>query len=200
MPYKYKYTQTWFLNSELRQRILKFMDVTKKHTILEIGCFEGLSSVFFADNLLEHPESTLTCVDPFMIIPNNDHSQFLQANEEMNFDYNISHCKHTNKITVIKKISDDFFSNNTDQFSFIYIDGCHEPEYIMRDMENGFKILAVGGIMWMDDYLGGRDGKIKETMDSFLKKYKGQYIIIHNKYQLGISKLKKKKNQYKQNK
>jgi len=52
--------------------------------MLEIGCFEGLSSVFFADNFLNNPDSRLTSVDPFLNIDNNDHKNFLQNNEEMN--------------------------------------------------------------------------------------------------------------------
>ena len=53
-------------------------------------------------------------------------------------------------------------------------------------MENSFNILEKNGIMWMDDY-GGGDG-IKNTMNSFLKKYHGQYKLIHQGYQLAIKK------------
>jgi len=63
---------------------------------------------------------------------------FLQ-NEEMHFDFNISNCKHSNKITI-----------NNQTFNVVYIDGCHEPDFIKRDMERSFH-----GIMWMDDYHGG---------------------------------------------
>ena len=55
----YKYSQFMFIEPEL----LAF-DTSKEYHILIIGCFEGLSSVFFADNFLEHPNSTLTCLDP----------------------------------------------------------------------------------------------------------------------------------------
>jgi hypothetical protein len=58
-------------------------------------------------------------------------------------------------------------------------------------MENSFKYLEQNGIMWMDDYRGGDDEhprKIKKTMDNFLEKYKGQYILIHMGYQLAIIK------------
>ena len=217
---RYKHTQNWFLVSEIRQKLLKFINGSQTHHILEIGCFEGLSSVFFADNLLTQPESTLVCVDPFLKIANNDHSQFLQNNEEANFDYNITHCQNSQKITVHKITSDEFFKSNTvstgfvaqsgatafslnsrppgvglefnvngtQMFDFIYIDGCHEPDFIMRDMENSFKILEPNGIMWMDDYCGGDGSIIKKTMDEFLDKYRGQYIIIHRQYQLAITK------------
>jgi len=184
----YKYTQTWFLGSEIKQLLSKFLDTNTKNTILEIGCFEGLSSVFFADNFLNHTDSTLTCVDPFLNINNNDHKQFLSNNEEKNFDYNLAKCNNSHKIHIKKITSDKFFEENKKMFNFIYIDGCHEPDFVIRDMENSFKFLEKHGIMWMDDYMGG-DGSIKKAMDQVLDKLNGQYELLHKNYQLVIRKL-----------
>ena len=184
----YKYSQNWFLGSEIRYLLFNFLDKTKENKILEIGCFEGLSSVFFADNFLDNSNSSLTCVDPFLTINNNDHKQFLQNNEEMNFDFNISICKRSDRITINKITSDIFFENNNQTYNFIYIDGCHEPDFIKKDMENSFKFLEKNGIMWMDDYGGGDGIQIKNTMNTFLEKYKGQYELIHKGYQLAIKK------------
>jgi len=185
----YRYSQTWFLFSEIKNKLFQFLDNKKDNKILEIGCFEGLSSVFFADNFIDNPNSSLTCVDPFFNTDNNDHSIFLQNGEEMNFDYNISKCKNTDKITIYKITSDSFFENNNKTYNFIYIDGCHEPDFIKRDMENSFKVLEKNGIMWMDDYCGGDGIKIKNIMNNFLEKYNGQYEVIHSGYQLAIKKL-----------
>ena len=146
------------------------MDKSKENKILEIGCFEGLSSVFFTDYFLDNLYSSLTCVDPFLTIDNNDHKSFLNNNEEMNFNYNMSICKNIDKIIINKITSDIFFKNNNKTYNFIYIDGCHEPEFIKRDMQNSFNILEKNGIMWMDDYGGGDGIQIKNTMDDFLKK------------------------------
>jgi predicted O-methyltransferase YrrM len=185
---QYKYSQKWFINSDINKRLDAFLSRSTKNHILEIGCFEGLSSVFFADNFMDHPESTLTCVDPFLNIENNDHSVFLQNNEENNFDHNTSVCKNTNKITIRKITSDKFFENNTNTYNFIYIDGCHDPEFIKRDMENSFRVLDKNGIMWMDDYGGGDGVQIKNTMNSFLMNHKGEFDLIHMAYQLAIKK------------
>jgi predicted O-methyltransferase YrrM len=187
----YKYTKTWFTHCELKYNLINFLDKSKENRILEIGCYEGLSSVFFADNFIDNPKSSLTCVDPFLHIDNNDHQTLLQNDEELNFDYNISNCKNTDRITIYKTTSDVFFDNNEggDTYNLIYIDGCHEPDYIQRDMENSFRFLDKDGIMWMDDYGGGNDGSIEKTMDDFLVKYDGQYELIHTGYQLAIKKL-----------
>jgi predicted O-methyltransferase YrrM len=186
----YKYTRTWFINSEIHINLVNFLDKSKENNILEIGCYEGLSSVYFADNFIDNQNSSLTCVDPFLNIDNNDHSVHLDNGEELNFDYNISNCKNTDKITVHKITSDKFFENNNRTFNFIYIDGCHEPDFIKRDMENSFKFLEKNGIMWMDDYRGGDgSGAIKKQMDEILEKYNGQFELILKGYQLAIRKL-----------
>ena len=186
----YKYSKTWFLGSEINNGLNGFLDVAKENHILEIGCFEGLSSVFFADNFLNNVNSSLTCVDPFLRLENNDHHHFLQNNEESNFDYNISVCKHSEKVTVHKVTSDDFFKTvaGDKKYNFIYIDGCHEPEFIKRDMENSFGALEENGIMWMDDYCGGDGIRNKNAMNAFLDAYIGRYEIIHTGYQLAIKK------------
>lgn len=184
----YKNNRDWFTKSEIRARVRKFLDKSKQNNILEIGCFEGLSSVFFADNFIDHPKSSLTCVDPFLHIDDNDHTEFLQSGEELNFDYNISNCKNTDKIVIHKITSDKFFETNNKTYNFIYIDGSHDTEFIKRDMENCFKFLEKDGIMWMDDYGGGSEVNIKKTMDTFLERYIGQYEIINMGYQLAIRK------------
>ena len=184
----YKYSQNWFLGSEIKNKLFMFLDKSNENKILEIGCFEGLSSVFFADNFLDNPKSSLTCVDPFLNINNNDHSKFLQNNEEMNFDFNISNCRNSDRIIIHKTTSDIFFENNNKTYNFIYIDGCHEPDFIKRDMENSFHVLEKNGIMWMDDYGGGDGIQIKNTMNTFLEKYIGHYELIHIGYQLAIKK------------
>ena len=183
----YKYSKTWFIGSEINRLLENFLDKSQDNKILEIGCFEGLSSIFFADNFINNEHSNLTCVDPFLNI-DNDHSEFLQNNEEMNFDFNMSICKNSDKIKIHKTTSDIFFENNNNFYNFIYIDGCHEENFIMRDMENSFKFLEKNGIMWMDDYMGGDGIKIRNVMDTFLEKYKGQYELIHKGYQLAIKK------------
>lgn len=189
----YKFTKNWFNQSEIKHLLLNFLNPHQQNNILEIGCFEGMSSVFFADNFLIHKNASLICVDPFLNIENNDHKEYMtNSNTEDYFDYNISICKNKDKIKIYKITSDDFFLNNSSsslKFNFIYIDGCHLPDFISKDMENSFNVLNKGGIMWMDDYGGGDGIQIRNSMNNFLKKYIGQYEIIHCGYQLAIKKI-----------
>ena len=188
--YKYTPKHAWFLRSEIKSKLFNHIEKFQQNRILEIGCFEGLSSVFFADNLLNHSKSSLVCVDPFLKIEDNDHKKLLVDNIENNFDYNIKNCQNSEKITVEKITSDEFFKINNKTYNFIYIDGCHKEDFIIRDMENSFGVLEKGGIMWMDDYRGGAVGNdtIKNAMDSVLKNHEGEYELIHEGYQLAIRK------------
>ena len=43
----YKYEKEWFLHSEISKLLMSYCKSDDTNTILEIGCFEGLSSVFF---------------------------------------------------------------------------------------------------------------------------------------------------------
>lgn len=193
----YKFTHAWFLGSEISHLAQEYISNERPNRILEIGCFEGLSSVFFADNFLDHRESSLICVDPFLKLETNDHAPFMSRLEgvssvvEDNFDFNIARCKNAAKISVRKLTSDHFFATlgPGDTFSFIYVDGSHEPECVKRDLINSFSALSVGGILWMDDYLGGDGVGIKGAMDTFLAVHQGQFEVVHSGYQLAIRRL-----------
>ncbi len=186
---EYSFTQNWFNVSELKRVIVKVLNAKNVNKILEIGCFEGQSSVFFGDHFLNHPDSELVCVDPFLNIADNDHASFLN-NVERRFESNISKCLNVSKIKVYKVKSDSFFNEYLgDKFNFIYIDGCHEPDVIENDMKNAIKLLTKNGIIWMDDYLGGSgDYKIKNRIDKVLSDLNLEHKIeiIHRGYQIGF--------------
>jgi len=186
---RYKYSENWFLESEIKQHLLDHISQSNENHVLEVGSFEGLSSVFLADNLLDHYNSTLDCVDPFLNDPENDHAEYLKGDQERNFDWNITNCNNAAKIKVHKVTSDNFFFNNQRTFNLIYVDGSHEQDHIYRDINNAFSVLETKGVLWMDDYGGGPEGKLcKVPMDKFLREKSGQYKILHKNYQLAIEK------------
>lgn len=181
---KYSYTHGWFLNSELRHNLFKYVNPNEVHNILEIGSYEGLSACFFIDNFLKNEGSTLTCVDPFDI---NDTTTPLTGMTKNIFLNNISRSDYPQKVIIKEMYSNDFFLENKVMYDIIYIDGSHLEKDIINDMNEAHKVLKQGGIMWLDDYLGGSDDTIKKTMDNFI--YKDKYITIHSGYQLALRKI-----------
>jgi len=186
---KYEYTQDWFLKSEMINILLDHVNPKSKINILEIGCFEGLSSSILADNLLNHAYSTFDCVDPYIksgTDPENT-CAFVDDDVKRKFLDNISKSKNAKKIIFHNQKSEDFFKHNTKLFNFVYIDGCHEQKFIQIDLEGSYKFLQVGGIIWCDDYLRN-NGIVKETIDNFLKDKK-DLIIIHSGKQIGFKRI-----------
>ena len=62
----YEFTRNWFNNSVIKKKIKTFINSENINKILEIGSWEGQSSVYFSDNLLDNINSFLICVDPHM--------------------------------------------------------------------------------------------------------------------------------------
>lgn len=194
---KYKQTQQWFQISELRTNIERYVDKNKPYKILEIGCFEGISSCFFSDTLLNHEDSELHCVDPFISTDSLTAKQLgittqcIDSETKQTFQQNISKSKWFSKIKFFNDTSHNFMKHdNKVMYDLIYIDGCHEPEYLEHDVTECFKILNDDGIMWMDDYMGNttNDGKCCIHIDRALEQYSDQYKILHKNYQLAIKK------------
>jgi predicted O-methyltransferase YrrM len=184
--YSFPKSNNWFNNSELKKYNHLFINPNQKLNILEIGSYEGCSSCYFSDNLLNHIESKLICVDPFDI---NDNVTPVSEQTKTIFYSNICKSKNYNKIKVYENFSDDFYisynnDNNKELFDLIYIDGAHTYEQIKKDLDNCFNLLKENGIMWMDDY----NNSWKQTFDKWLSEYSNQITIIYSGYQLAIKK------------
>ena len=143
------FSQDWFsYNMKYLLRIIyKFNLIEKKINILEIGCFEGLSTVFFLNTLRN---SNIHCVDPFFCSAENKDKDFNQVFE--NFKNNIKDFKM--RVRLSKTTSDNFFKKNENEnFDMIYIDGNHHADNVYRDAINSFKLLNEKGFIIFDDFL-----------------------------------------------
>ena len=85
--------------------------------------------------------------------------------------------------------SDNFFAKNNDVFDLIYVDGSHEPEDVIKDLNNSFDVCKIGGIIWVDDYSSNYK-TLHETIDMWLNDHQQSIDIIHKGYQVGFTKLK----------
>lgn len=179
----YVFTHDYFGSCEIKLTLDKNADKTKIWKILEIGSFEGSSAVYFSDNLLDHPESGLTCVDPFH--SNDSTTPFsMGGNDTMClFVNNISKSKNFQKIMFHRMFSSEFYKKNTKKFGFIYVDGSHLVEDIKNDFIECLKILEPGGFLAFDDYKWG-DGSIKKCIDDLYEANKHKLQIIAHSYQI----------------
>ena len=122
--------------------------------ILEIGSYEGRSATWISDNLLDHNDSVLWCIDTF-------EGGFEHAGDDNlkslldTFYSNISQSKNFNKIRVMvndSKQAMPLMIKNEMKFDYIYIDGSHQTLDVIHDGLNAFNLLADNGAIIFDDY------------------------------------------------
>ncbi len=182
----YHFTTWWFDYSEIKKNMHEFVNKEKENHILEIGSFEGASSMHFADNYLKVGNSTLTCVDPWDL---SDSTTPVQSETEKIFYNNLALCKNKDKVTVEKMFSTDFFMEcmklaKMPQYDFIYVDGSHVPSQIIIDFNFVMRVLKPGCVAWFDDYQSSAE--VTATIDALYEYNKQELTIVHKGYQIAF--------------
>jgi predicted O-methyltransferase YrrM len=109
---------------------------------LEIGCFEGRSTLWFLENVLTHPSATMTCIDVFT------------DKIEADFDHNVKLSGQGERVVKRKGYSQDVLRNlDLESYDFVYIDGCHLASCALTDAVLSWDLLRAGGFIIFDDYL-----------------------------------------------
>lgn len=139
---------------------------------LEIGTFYGANLFSVGRSYAGHPDSRMYCIDPW--IDYEEYPEYKNQQESVydTFMRNLEHSGQKDKITVVRgfshteipKFEDDFFN-------LIYIDGNHEPEYVLEDAVLSFRKLKVGGYMIFDDYGWGGPDLTQRGIDAFRSAY-----------------------------
>lgn len=152
----------------------------KQIRYLEIGTFYGANIISVSKTYGSHPESELYCIDPWEDY--NDYPEYKneQENTYETFLRNIENSGEKNKIIIKRGFSNQEIVKFEDNFfDIIYIDGNHEPEYILEDAVLSFRKLKVGGVMIFDDYGWGGPDLTKRGIDGFLCGYHKKIIILN---------------------
>jgi predicted O-methyltransferase YrrM len=183
---------------------------TKPTRILEIGCYEGLSTSYWIEQCSKFGPVEIYCLD--MWDPDGI------SVREQRFDHNVRVAARivelkTGQDVALHKMKGDsklslaqlYCSENRPVFDFIYVDGAHTGPGVLSDAVLSFDMLRNGGIMLFDDYLwSGPVPQYNTAMenadihnvpkigvDSFINVYQRQLRIIPNipLYQLAIIKM-----------
>jgi predicted O-methyltransferase YrrM len=97
-----------------------------------------------------------------------------------------------NKMVIFRNYSHKILPQLEDSFfDIIYIDGNHEPEYVLEDAVLSFRKLKVGGFLIFDDYIWGNPDETQRGIDMFLSGYHKRIEVLglqHN--QMFVKKLK----------
>jgi predicted O-methyltransferase YrrM len=181
---RFELTQDWFSDGESIWRFL-LEDVRGKPEIsaLEIGTFEGRSAVWLLTQILVHPTSRLTCVDPLRY-----------PEVEARLQKNLENAGALNRVRLIRKSSKEAaLELKSERFDLVYVDGSHDYDDVRFDCSLALEVLKYGGFLIVDDYLWkGHHApyfQVKRAVDEFRALHRRQFRILYRGYQVFLLKL-----------
>lgn len=194
---EYKFTKDWFnWAPEVWNQLTPMLSgEAGKRNFLEIGSFEGRSSVWIAENMMQDGDH-LRCIDTWE--GGEEHGEENMSEVEERFRANL--------VVATKKLPERliFQSKGTSvarlaqlqgktMFDFIYIDGSHIAKDVLTDACMAWPLLKPKGMMVFDDYLwtpNARDilHRPKVAIDAFVNIFAEEAEIIHIGYQLVVRK------------
>lgn len=170
----YKFTEDWVTrNGGIWRKTLAEFKGKPNVTALEVGTFEGRAAVWFLENILTHPSSSITCIDIFT---------WPSPRTEEYFDHNMNITGAAEKVRKIKgKTYKVLRELELSSYDFIYIDACHDADCILTDAVMSFYLLKQNGVLIFDDYLFDiareRARRPLTAIDAFLEIF-GPYLDV----------------------
>lgn len=207
MEKQFVFTEDWFSAHDL----VEFLPVgtSDEYHVLEIGSFEGKSTVWFLENLLRNKHSSITCVDPWTGYSQDDDSfaSYKKESTEWNFTihydtfvHNVGLTNKWNQVTIKKGLSHSILpklmtEGNT--YDLVFIDGNHTSPFVLTDAIMTWYLLKPGGLMIFDDYLLDLGGEGFEStlnpklaVDCFLKVFADYTEVIWDEWRKAVRKIK----------
>lgn len=163
---KYHLANNWFNIVDLND----FCD--RPINYLEIGTFYGANLISVAKSYGIHKDSKLYCIDPW-----EDYDEYPEYKNEQpkiynTFINNIENSGVKDKIIINRGYSNSEILKFKDEFfDLIYIDGNHEPEYVLEDAVLSFRKLKKNGVLIFDDYGWGGPDLTQRGIDAFASAY-----------------------------
>jgi predicted O-methyltransferase YrrM len=197
---EYQFTKDWFnwAPEVWTQLIPMLSGKPGERTFLEIGSFEGRSTVWTVENMMQDGDH-LDCIDTWQ--GGEEHSAEDMDSVERRFDTNrriLAANYDARYVFPFKGTSVQHLANwlkdpeEHKDFDFIYIDGSHIAKDVLTDACMAWPLLKPKGIMVFDDYMWGNPRDIlhrpKPAIDAFTNIFAEEVEIIHVGYQLVVRK------------
>jgi cephalosporin hydroxylase len=153
----FRFSQDWFSNHIPAWE--KVLSRIRPLRVIEIGCYEGRATSYLIERCSEFGPLWLSCIDTWCGSVDLAPSQMVGVEDR--FDHNvalaISKVDTPINYRKLKQPSSSaliqLLSTGEKRFDLIYIDGSHTAPDVLLDAVLAFRLLRIGGVMIMDDYL-----------------------------------------------
>ena len=179
---EYEFSFDWFSEAiPVWSALFQKMPPVRK--VLEVGSFEGRSTVWLLENVLSKTKGSIYCIDSWE--GGVEHAGLSMAQIEERFRNNVELALHNigniASAEIIKQYSHAALTKllsdgHGESFDFIYIEGSHQCPDVLLDLCLAFMLCKPGGVITCDDYLwsnephGSEDllNQPKLAIDSFV--------------------------------
>lgn len=151
--------------------------------VIEIGCFEGYGTLKLHELLGSHPESTITCIDPWDDVYVKGKIEFsdidpIFANQYPKFSSNTSSI--ANKLVIKRGYSTDILPTLSAQsYDFAYVDGDHSANQVYTDGKLLFPLMKSGSIILFDDYYWTHGSEITQIgIERFISEFNDKIEVL----------------------
>lgn len=138
---------------------------------LEIGSFEGCSSVWLLENILTRTQGRMFCIDTWKGGIEHEDAPMTAVEQRFrkNIDLALDKTGRKASVEIIKNISHEAMvrllaDGHAQSFDFIYVDGSHQCADVLLDLTLSFMLCKVGGVIFCDDYLWSLESHGKEDL------------------------------------
>lgn len=155
-----EYTVNWFDSARpVWDTLLPHLEA---QLVLEVGSYEGASACYLIDVLGRKAPLEIHCIDHWDGGIEHRAAGVDMAAVEQRFHRNTAIVAGKSPFPVDLRIHKGRSENclgallsrqPKPQFDFIYVDGSHQAADVLLDASMAFRLLRVGGIMVLDDYL-----------------------------------------------
>lgn len=186
-----QFSSDWFSHhKEGWSRIFQAVgwDNSQEKIAIEIGSFEGRSTLWTLENLLKHDASRIYCLDTWEGGVEHEKENFSDVWDR--FNHNISELDQREKVIIKRGMSKHSLISLLGEgisADFLYVDGSHQAQDVLSDLVLGFELLKSGGVVICDDYVWMHEAvrKVdilnnpKIAIDAFVNINRRNIKIIH---------------------
>ena len=185
----------WFADGKAVNNFSAYLSKHKdtKVDFLQLGAYTGDATKWLFENVLTHPESTLTDVDTWEGSDEVAHKQMDWKSVEQTYDDKNKEWLESGRLIKKKMTTGEFFTSNNKQFDFVYVDADHHAIWALKDGLEGYSFLKNGGILAFDDYMWGpnlpKEDRPGPGIDAFLICYANRTTVLERGLQVWLRKI-----------
>lgn len=185
----------WFIDGKAVDNFSAHLSRYKdtKVDFLQLGAYTGDATKWLFENVLTHPESTLTDVDTWEGSNEDEHKEFDWKSVEQTYDDKNKEWLDSGRLVKMKITTKEFFKSNNKQFDFVYVDADHHAIWALKDGLEGYSSLKNGGILAFDDYRWGahlpKADRPGPGIDAFLISYANKTTVLERGLQVWLRKI-----------